>query len=132
VKEFNDNIIFLRRLVPGGTNKSYGIQVARLAGVPDKVIAKAKKILAAIESRDGDPALSGMESGIQSGIDGSKTKKASRISPKPDQQMDLFKTNDHGEIIAELEAIDVSTITPIQALNLIYNLKQKIRSKVFI
>jgi len=131
VKEFNDNIIFLRRLVPGGTNKSYGIQVARLAGVPDKVIAKAKEILAAIESKDGSPALSSMESGMDSGMDGLKPKKGRR-SPKPDQQMDLFKTNDHDEIIAELEATDVSTITPIQALNLIYNLKQKIRSKVFI
>ncbi|MBF0413737.1 MAG: DNA mismatch repair protein MutS, partial [Desulfamplus sp.] len=50
VKEFNDNIIFLRRLVEGGTNRSYGIQVARLAGVPEKVVMRAKDILNEIEN----------------------------------------------------------------------------------
>ncbi len=119
VKEFNDNIIFLRRLVRGGTNKSYGIQVARLAGVPDQVIAKAKEILAKIESN-------GKE--VEPDAAPVKTMPAA-VEKKQDQQMDLFENHDHDEIISALEATDISTMTPIEALNLVHNLKQKIRSK---
>ncbi len=58
VKEWNDEIIFLRKLVEGGTNRSYGIQVARLAGVPNSVVKKAKKVLAGIESGNSSMAPS--------------------------------------------------------------------------
>ena len=144
VKEFNDNIIFLRRLVQGGTNKSYGIQVARLAGVPDAVINKAKQILAATEKAQGSQQEQpwsqpkGMNQQAKTGI---KTRTRDRESAGQNntdrsatrqQQMDLFARNDHDDIIKALEETDISTMTPIDALNFINDLKQKIRSKALI
>ncbi|MBF0573992.1 MAG: DNA mismatch repair protein MutS [Desulfamplus sp.] len=86
VKEFNDNIIFLRRLVEGGTNKSYGIQVARLAGVPEKVVIRAKNILNEIEIR-----------GNQDSIDDNNHKQLDLLSPKKIRR----KTKHKSETISE-------------------------------
>ncbi len=127
VKEFNDNIIFLRRLVRGGTNKSYGIQVARLAGVPDAVIAKAKQILATIEQSQRQAPLQDPEPVKKQ----TKTNRSGRSGARQ-QQMDLFADPGHDEIIQVLDQTDISTMTPIDALNLIHELKQKIRSKAII
>ena len=112
VKEWNDDIIFLRKLVEGGTNRSYGIQVARLAGIPQKVIRRAKKILSDIESRD-------------AGTD------ASPLFPREDLennqvQLDLFTSPGHF-LIEELQKLDISVMTPIEALNCLNDLQQKIR-----
>ncbi len=116
VKEFNDNIVFLRRLVKGGTNKSYGIQVARLAGVPDIVINNAKQILSGIEQKNDTnipkPPLK-------------QTKPKGKKKNKTDvNQLDLFGNNDHS-IKKMLEKIDISSITPLEAINLLNDLKQK-------
>jgi len=112
VKEFRDNIIFLRRLVPGGTNKSYGIQVARLAGVPDSVIEKAKQILLQIEqNRSQAHAVTIAD------------------QEKNAEQMDLFLNHHNDEIITLISEIDISSITPIEALNLLNDIKQKINSE---
>ncbi|MEA1968541.1 MAG: DNA mismatch repair protein MutS [Thermodesulfobacteriota bacterium] len=113
VKEFNDNIIFLRKLVKGGTNKSYGIQVARLAGVPDKIIAKAKEILHYAENN-------GTSSENRPCVEENKT-----VS----EQMDLFKTENHNnKIIAMIKEVDISSITPVQALNILNNIQTKVNS----
>lgn len=113
VKEFNDNIIFLRALVPGGTNRSYGIQVARLAGIPDRVITRAKEILAQIEQH-GAPVS-----------DGKKAAPSREVS-----QMDLFSVpNPHEQIIASLCDADISTMTPIEALNFLNELQQTIKAE---
>ena len=72
VKEWNDEIIFLRKLVEGGTNRSYGIQVARLAGIPGEVISKAKKILNRIENAEHEPAGGPRGTGSDSGEGGNK------------------------------------------------------------
>ena len=116
VKEFNDNIVFLRRLVKGGTNKSYGIQVARLAGIPDIVINNAKYILSRVEREN--------NTDIQKTVL-KKTKKKDKKKKETDvNQLELFSCNEHS-IKKMLEKIDISSITPIEAINLLNDLIQK-------
>lgn len=111
VKEWNDEIIFLHQLVPGGTNRSYGIQVARLAGIPDKVIRRARKVLANVEN-------TGHVLGRRS--DGEDKPKAAGA---PVQLM-LFKSPE--QIVMErLNEMDIATITPLEALNVLSRLKEK-------
>jgi len=110
VKEWNDEIIFLRKLVEGGTNRSYGIQVARLAGIPAGVIGRAKQILA------------GIENGQDAVFAASKRSRSAR-SRQEEKQMKLFRKPE--EVVVErLQKIDTAAITPIQALNLLDELLQ--------
>ncbi|MFC1516364.1 DNA mismatch repair protein MutS, partial [Thermodesulfobacteriota bacterium] len=112
VKEWNDRIIFLRKLVEGGTNRSYGIQVARLAGIPDEVIQRAKKILFEIEN------------------DENKLKGASFFLQEKDpldkghEQIALFRKPDQ-RVIDRLHQLDISKMTPLDALNFLNELKEK-------
>jgi DNA mismatch repair protein MutS len=97
VKEWNDDIIFLRKLVDGGTNRSYGIQVARLAGIPAPVIERSKAILAGIE-------------------DGKKISR-STSEPRPGQkQLGLFRRQEE-DIIDDLKRLDITRMTPMDAMN---------------
>jgi DNA mismatch repair protein MutS len=108
VREWNDEIIFLRKLVPGGTNRSYGIQVARLAGIPAEVIARAKKILYRIENGEhGFPAAPAL---------------APDVRPAP-LQLDLFRQPDR-QVIERLRKVDISRLTPLEALNLLNQLRE--------
>ncbi|MBE9544650.1 MAG: DNA mismatch repair protein MutS [Proteobacteria bacterium] len=114
VKEWNDEIIFLRKLVPGGTNRSYGIQVARLAGIPNAVIDRAKRILYKIEQGDYNSRGS---SGLING---------DRSTAKGPVQLDLFgKTKN--KLIAELAKADISRMTPLEALNFLNELQDKLK-----
>ncbi|MCP4023786.1 MAG: DNA mismatch repair protein MutS, partial [Desulfobacteraceae bacterium] len=118
VKEFNDNIVFLRQLIKGGTNKSYGIQVARLAGVPGPVIKKAKHILSGIEKANNNNAMAP--------VPAPKKKKRGRKKKITDtNQLELFDTTEK-QIKTMLEKIDISSITPLEALNLLNEIKQKV------
>jgi DNA mismatch repair protein MutS len=115
VKEWNDEIIFLRKLVPGGTNRSYGIQVARLAGIPNAVIDRAKRILYKIEQGDYNSRGS---SGLING---------DRPTAKGPVQLDLFgKTKN--KLIAQLAKADISRMTPLEALNFLNELQEKAKS----
>jgi DNA mismatch repair protein MutS len=107
VKEWNDEIIFLRKLVPGGTNRSYGIQVARLAGLPPAVIDRARKILFRIEN----------------GGRGSRGPAASSKSARPQpQQLGLF--DPAASALAErIASLDLGAMTPLAALNLLHELQ---------
>jgi len=116
VKEFNDNIVFLRRLVKGGTNKSYGIQVARLAGVPDVVINNAKYILSCIEQKNNTDRPAPLPREIQ--------KKGRKKKKTGDNQLELFGSNEQ-YIKKTLEKIDISSMTPLEAINMLNDLKQK-------
>jgi DNA mismatch repair protein MutS len=111
VKEWNDEIIFLRKLVEGATNRSYGIQVARLAGIPGTVINRSKKILYRIENKEQDltDALSDKETG--------------KNAP---QQMGLFGKKDHF-FVEKLSKLDISKMTPLEALNYLNQLRDKAR-----
>ncbi len=114
VKEFNDNIVFLRQLVRGGTNKSYGIQVARLAGVPDRVIHIAKGILSATEMKNNTVQPMVLPESARE-----KRKKKTH-----DSQMELFGSQDQS-IKKMLEKIDISSMTPLEAMIFLNDLKQK-------
>ncbi len=117
VKEWNDEIIFLRKLVEGGTNRSYGIQVARLAGIPEHVIQRAKKILADIEQRH-----SGLSAScVPDAGDGQPS------TPTP-VQLDLFGRTENA-ILDKLQRADLSRMTPLEALNLLNELQEKAKSK---
>ncbi|OQY12675.1 MAG: DNA mismatch repair protein MutS [Desulfobacteraceae bacterium 4572_19] len=111
VKEFKDNIIFLRKLIEGGTNKSYGIQVARLAGIPDTVIEDAKRILNKIETGE---RLTKEDVYKKNG----KSKKIK----KTEIQLSLFPSED--KFINKLCNIDLMKMTPLDALNCLNKLKE--------
>ncbi len=114
VKEWNGQIIFLRKLVPGGTSRSYGIQVASLAGLPEAVIARSHEVLKNLEAGEldeiGKPRLASHA--------GTTALNAA--------QLNLFCKPPSSEITEKLHTIDTSTLTPIEALNILHELKQKI------
>jgi DNA mismatch repair protein MutS len=112
VKEWNDEIIFLRKLVEGGTNRSYGIQVARLAGIPgipDRVIGRAKKILYSIENEEQD---------LTGSFSDQETPQTGPV------QMDLFSKKEHF-FVEKLSKLDISKMTPLEALNYLNELREK-------
>jgi len=115
VKEWNDEIIFLRKLVQGGTNRSYGIQVARLAGIPPPVIERAKRILYKIEQED---YYSSGSPGVISG------KKSAARAPV---QLDLFSKAET-RLIEKLIQTDISRMTPLEALNFLNEFQEKIKT----
>ncbi len=124
VKEKGDDIIFLRKIVKGGADKSYGIQVARLAGVPDTVISRAKEIVEElvhtdITGRIKDIAVLGQAPKIQ-------TKKYDEVDLA---QMSLFDTVKDDDVLEELKNLDVSRLTPIDALNTLYQLQNKLKNR---
>ncbi len=112
VKEWNDDIIFLRKLVEGATNRSYGIQVARLAGIPDKVIERSKKILYRIENQEQDLADSFSDH---------------KEPPKGAVQMALFKNKAH-LFVDTLVKLDIAKMTPLEALNYLNALQEKAKN----
>ena len=116
VKEKGDDIVFLRKIVKGGADKSYGIQVAKLAGVPDNVIQRAKEIVD--ELIEADVATRIREISVQSSETTKKQKKYDEVDLA---QMSLFDTVKDDDIIEELKQIDVAQLTPIEALNTLYN-----------
>ena len=128
VKEQGDDIVFLRKIVAGGADKSYGIQVAKLAGVPDSVINRAKEILE--ELVDADISVKAKEIAMVSATNQSKTRKKNN---KPDEvdleQMTLFDAVKDDDIINELKDIDLANLTPIEALNTLYRLQNKIKNR---
>ncbi len=123
VKEKGDDIVFLRKIVPGGADKSYGIQVAKLAGVPDIVINRAKEICEQLEQAD----LSNITRNLEIGS-GKKAKKK-----KPDEldmaQISLFDTVKDDDIIEEIREMNLGNLTPIDALNKLYELQNKIKNR---
>ncbi|MGC6178198.1 DNA mismatch repair protein MutS [Lacrimispora sp. 38-1] len=126
VKEQGDDIVFLRKIIKGGADKSYGIQVAKLAGVPDTVIIRAKELLA--ELSDADITAKAKEIAEANG--GISQRKA---VPKPDevdlQQMSLFDTVKDDDIIRELGELELGNMTPIDALNTLYRLQTKLKNR---
>ena len=104
-KKKKDDILFLRKIVRGGADQSYGIEVAKLAGVPDRVIRRAREILSELE---------------QGGVSA-----PAAPAPSGESQMSLLDLG-AGEVAERLRRVDVNTLTPIEAMNLIYELKQKL------
>ena len=124
VKEKGDDIVFLRKIVQGGADKSYGIQVAKLAGVPDSVIERAKEIVEELSAND----ITSVTKNITHATAGTKKKKE-RLDEVDLTQMSLFDTVKDDDILEELKTIDVGNLTPIEALNKLYELQNKIKNR---
>ena len=125
VKEKGDDIVFLRKIVRGGADKSYGIQVAKLAGVPDLVIDRAKEIVNQLTDND-------IIEKIQAIPIDNKTEKKAAVHHYEEvelEQMSLFDTVTDDDIIQELKELDVSNITPLDALNILYRLQNKLKNR---
>ena len=125
VKEQGDDIVFLRKIVKGGADKSYGIQVAKLAGVPDSVINRAKELVEQLV--DSDLAARTREIAEGSAPAGHKP------VPKPDDvemsQLTLFDTVREDDIIEELKNLELGNMTPIDALNTLYRMQTKLKNR---
>ena len=120
VKEQGDDIVFLRKIVKGGADKSYGIQVAKLAGVPDSVISRAKELVEQLVDSD----LTARTREIAEG---------NKPVPKPDDvemsQLTLFDTVREDDIIEELKNLELGNMTPIDALNTLYRMQTKLKNR---
>ena len=123
VKEKGDDIVFLRKIVKGGADKSYGIQVAKLAGVPDSVIARAKEIVEELSAND----ITEVARNIS--VDTGSKKKKEKLDEVDLTQMSLFDTVRDDDIIEELRNVDVGNLTPIEALNKLYELQNKVKNR---
>jgi len=112
VREEKDRIVWLRKIMPGGTDKSYGVEVARLAGLPHEVIDRANEVLKELESNGtGSKAVS----------------KGAKVSAKTEKlQMTLFEGEKH-PVIEELEKLDTSVMSPIEAMNKLYELQKRVK-----
>ena len=125
VKENGDEIVFLRKIVKGGADKSYGIQVAKLAGVPDSVIERAKEIVNQLLENDITETIRNI-----SVEDGSSVKKKKEHLDEVDMtQMSLFDTVSNDDIIEELKNVDIGHLTPLEALNKLYELQNKVKNR---
>ncbi len=126
VKEQGDDIVFLRKIVKGGADKSYGIQVAKLAGVPDSVIARAKELVEELSSAD-------ITVKAREIAENSANVTVRKAVPKPDEvdmlQMSFFDTVKDDDIIRELGELNLSQMTPIDALNTLYRLQNRLKNR---
>ncbi|MBQ7066170.1 MAG: DNA mismatch repair protein MutS [Lachnospiraceae bacterium] len=124
VKEKGDDIVFLRKIVKGGADKSYGIQVAKLAGVPDVVIDRAKEIADQISDNDITEKVQSIS--IDTKLEKKKVKSYDQVDL---EQMSLFDTVKDEDVIKELLEVDISNLTPLDALNTLYKLQNMIKNR---
>ncbi len=124
VKEKGDDIVFLRKIIKGGADKSYGIQVAKLAGVPNMVIDRAKEIVAQLDEND-------ITEKVQSIAVDTKTdnKKMPTYDEVDLQQFSLFDTVTDEDVLKELMEVDVMNMTPVDAMNTLYRLQSKLKNR---
>lgn len=149
VKEQGEDIVFLRKIVKGGADKSYGIQVAKLAGVPTSVLKRASEIV--LELTGNDLALKtrnlsipedakpndefvqeefSFEEFAERNSDIVDHRKKNRKSKNGSEQFSLFSTSENEDIISELRDIDIARFTPIDAINKLYQLQKKIKDRI--
>ena len=121
VKEKGDDIVFLRKIVKGGADKSYGIQVAKLAGVPESVIQRAKELVEELSDADITAAVRDLTA---------PKKKQKIVYDQVDMaQMSLFDTVQDNDIVEEIRNLDLSNLTPMEAMNILFNLQNKISNR---
>lgn len=149
VKEQGDDIVFLRKIIKGGADKSYGIQVAKLAGVPESVLVRAREIAEQLSENDvmanakdididlnADYSLPGNSYGVeqQEARKRKRQKAENQAEEEKMGQLSLFGTDNGNiktdDIIIELHDLDLANITPIDALNVLYKMQTKLRNRV--
>ena len=124
VKERGDDIVFLRKIVKGGADKSYGIQVAKLAGVPDSVLDRAKELVDELVHTDITSTFKDLAENSR------KTKpKAVQYDEVDLEQISLFDTVQDQDIIEELKNLDITMLTPMDAMNTLYRLQNKLKNR---
>ena len=109
VKRRKDDIVFLRKIVPGVADGSYGVEVAKIAGLPDKVIRRAKQLLKELEEKGPTRIVVPSRSGFEGQLPMGQT---------------LLKDPVDEDLRARIEALNVDTVTPLEALNILYELKK--------
>lgn len=125
VKESGEDIIFLRKIIPGGADKSYGIQVARLAGVPEVVLARAKEISEELSQHDINvTAASDLMPKL---LEEKKPKAHKGRKNEPEGQLSLFCNIEESGVIADIKALDLSNMTPMKALLYLNDLQERLR-----
>ena len=125
VKERGDDIVFLRKIVRGGADKSYGIQVAKLAGVPESVIERAKELVEELISAD----ITTTVKNIASENKKQKAKPAVHFDEVDMEQISLFDTVKDDDVIEELKSIQLDELRPVDALNILYRLQNKLKNR---
>ena len=125
VKERGDDIVFLRKIVKGGADKSYGIQVAKLAGVPDSVINRAKELVEELVSAD----ITSTVKDIASEGKKSKAKQPVHYDEVDMEQISLFDTVKDDDVLEELKSIKIDELRPVDALNVLYRLQNKLKNR---
>jgi DNA mismatch repair protein MutS len=111
VKEDGHHIVWLRKIVPGGTDRSYGIQVARLAGLPETVIDRAREVLADLEASN-------------NGVNGGLPSPSAQVAETRKVQLAFFEAEE-SPVLAELRKLELTTMTPIEALTVLYQLQKR-------
>ncbi len=124
VKERGDDIVFLRKIIKGGADKSYGIQVAKLAGVPDMVIDRAKEIAEQLAENDITEKVQNIA--VDTKTDDKKVKALDEVDL---QQMSFFDTVTDEDVLKELMDADVMNMTPVDAMNTLYRLQSKLKNR---
>ncbi|MGF7144061.1 DNA mismatch repair protein MutS [Anaerotaenia torta] len=148
VKEQGEDIVFLRKIVKGGADKSYGIQVAKLAGVPASVLKRASEIVTELTGNDlalkaknlsAPEAAASQEVFLQEELtfeagqfvpSGTDTARKGRKSKEFREQLSLFSTSENEDIITELRDMDIARLTPIDSINKLYQLQRKIKDRI--
>lgn len=130
VKEQGEDIVFLRKIVRGGADKSYGIQVAKLAGVPETVLRRAREIAEQLNEQD-IVINNKIAVAVEPEQTNSKKEKKSKTKNLEEEmgQLSLFDEPSHEDVLKEIETLDLMTTTPIDALNLLYKLQAKVKSR---
>ncbi len=126
VREKGDDIVFLRKIIKGGADRSYGIQVARLAGIPDMVIERAKEIARQLSDNDITEKIQSIE--VKAGESG-KSAKVPHYDEVDLNQMTLFDAVQENDVLKELENLNVTNMTPMEALNTLYRLQSELKNR---
>ncbi len=125
VKEQGDDIVFLRKIIAGGADKSYGIQVAKLAGVPDSVLNRAKELVEELTNADITAKAKDIAANMQPG-----NNVLPGMNDDPEvHQMTLFDTIREDDIIKEIQELDLGEMTPIEGLNYLYKLQNQLKNR---
>ena len=128
VREQGDSIIFLRKIVKGGADKSYGIQVARLAGVPRAVLNRADELVE--ELIDTDITKRAREIASYAAVGMTTKKRVERPDEVDANQMSLFDTVKEEDVLSEIQGLNLSTMTPLDAMNTLYRIQSRLNNRV--
>ena len=128
VKEQGDDIVFLRKIIKGGADKSYGIQVAKLAGVPERIISRAKELVQ--ELSEADIANRAKEVAQYAAVSSGTKSRVHKLDEVDANQLTLFDTVKDDDIVKEITSLELGTMTPIDALNTLYRMQATLKNRI--